>query len=269
MTRFWRRHGHKILAGHSILVLCLVVFGALTITFSANIFALLAAATSSLTSEPVVMYFTPYQTSQMKIGDTATVDLNINSKIPVNAVGATITFPVDAIDVVGFSKAKSFLDLWTEETAIDEQKGEVHFSGGTFRKGGITGTSTVITLAIRAKRAGDPQLDFKETEVYASNPSGTSVSTGLHPLVLHIAAPVAAKVVQGGGGSAPMSISAPGSPTPPKADLNGDGYVNLIDVSIMAIHILGPYDPRYDLDMDGTVGLSDFSIVVSKMGTRI
>jgi hypothetical protein len=88
----------------------------------------------------------------------------VNARVPINALGITIKYPQDLIEVVGVSKQKSFLDLWTEDTAIREEAGEVHFSGGTTAHGGLLGTSTAITLTIEAKKPGTATISFEDVE---------------------------------------------------------------------------------------------------------
>ena len=41
------------------------------------------------------------------------------------------------------------------------------------------------------------------------------------------------------------------------ADINGDGAINLMDVSLFAGDYFGPYDYRSDFHWDGVVNLSD------------
>ena len=223
----------------------------------------------ALTTAPAVLYFTPYGDKTLQVGEVTQVDININAHIAVNALGITIKFPQDILEVVGFSKEKSFLDLWTEDTAIKEDTGEVHFSGGTTQKGGLIGTSTTLTLSIRAKKPGMAILSFEDPQVYASDGNGTLLPSRSRSVTFTISEPVAIPLdntisaVSAGGGT---TMSPQKALVPPSSDLNGDGKVDLIDMSIMVIHIIGSYDSRYDLNLDGTVGISDLSILISQMG---
>ncbi len=267
MIRSVRRYLHKYFASHTALLVALLFVGIMTFTLQGtDISRLLAAATSSLTKAPVVLYFTPYDNSTIEVGKTTKIDLNINARIPINAVGITVTFPQDTLEIVGFSKEKSFLDLWTEETAIKEDLGEVHFSGGTIRQGGLVGTSTALTITVRAKKSGQAKLSFGSAEVFASDGKGMSVENEAQELTITI--PEAPKTAsasagngEGGGGG-----GTPEHPLPRSADLNGDGIVNIIDVSILIVRMFGAYDPRYDLDMDGTISIADLSVLLSKLG---
>ena len=247
-----------------------VVFLAITLQ-GANIIGLLATASDSLSSTPATFYFTPYSDHMLVVGQDADVDININARVPVNAIGVTIKFPPDMIEVVGFSKQKSFLNLWTEDTTIQEETGEVHFSGGTTVKGGLTGTSTALTLTLEAKKPGTATLTFENAQAYASDGSGTQLVSRTHSITFTIPAtsssPIVANVPTPAPATGASTISAPTAPTPPSADLNGDGKIDITDMSILILHMFGMYDPRYDLNLDGSVNIADLSVLMSKMGS--
>jgi hypothetical protein len=259
MIRSVRKYLHQNFAGHTALLSLLLFVGIMTVSLrGTDIGSLVASATSSLIKAPAVLYFTPYDDEIVQVGDT---------RVPINAIGITVKFPRDTIEVLGFSKEKSFLDLWTEETSIKEEIGEVHFSGGTFVPDGFLGTSTALTLTVRAKKSGEARLTFENTEVFASDGKGENIPNDSHSFTFTVLDTPrdTSHGVAGPSGSASGNTT-PEQPLPRSADLNGDGSVTLIDVSILAIRIFGPYDPRFDLDMDGAIGLSDLSILLSKMG---
>lgn len=267
MRRFLRKHLGDIAASHTILAsVALIALVATVLTVSrTDLIALIANATSSLTGSPATLYFMPYgDSNDLYVGETSSIDINLNANVPINAIGTTIGFPTDSLEVIGISKKKSVLDLWTEETAINEDSGEVHFSGGSVRPGGLVGTGTALTLTVRAKKAGDATLAFKEAQVFPDDGKGKPLSSELRSFTYHI--------VQK---SSPAPASTPQEIAPPinteevqmprSADLDGNGSVNLIDVSILAIHLFGSYDARYDLNLNGAVDLPDLSILFSKM----
>lgn len=250
------------------LVALLFAAGAVTLSFrGVDIFALVAAATSSLTRSPVTLYMTPYDDTQLEIGAAKKIDISINARESINAIGTTITFPGDLVEVLGFSKEKSFFNLWTEDTKISEDNGEIHFSGGTTMSGGLTGTGTVLTIAVRAKKSGHVELKFKNYEVYSGDGTGTKLDSDARALIFDVPEPTRA-VATGGSGSPNVSNQnvlqneKPLSRTP---DVNTDGAVNLIDVSIMMMRLVMPYDYHFDLDMDGAITLGDVSIVIANV----
>ena len=245
-TNAWTRH--------SVVACVVVLMAGLAVTFQQqNVFTLLAAATSSLPSETTVVYFMPASTDPLSVGDTVDVDININALVPINVFGATISFPPDSLEVISISKAKSFLDLWTEETAIREDVGEVHFSGGTIRKGGLTGVATALTVTLRAKKAGLANLTFLNVDVLASNGNGDYVENGRRGISFEIREP----------------LEVP-SPTSTDTDYVSStslefSNVSLLDMSIFTMRLFGPYSIKYDLNRDGILNLSDLSVFFGRI----
>jgi|GEM_PF-932085 len=249
-------------------VVVLVAVGAITVSIRAvDILGLVAAATSSIIQAPATLYLTSYDDLDMQVGDVKKIDVAVNARTPINAVGATIKFPQDSMEVLGFTKEKSFFDLWTEETAINEDTGEIHFSGGTTRTGGLMGTGTVLTLTVRAKKSGQSTLYFKDSQVYSADGKGTLLDNDARTLTFDVQQQPQPALATISSGATPAQVSAqPQKPLPKSADLNGDGAVNLIDMSIMIIHMMMvPYDQRYDLNMDGFVNISDLSVLLSQV----
>ncbi len=238
MKHFVHRHRRKIV-GHGVLV-----------------FALLATSVVTFNGGTTTLFFMPHANT-VRVGETVQVDVNVNTKTPINALGATIQFPPDKLQVVSISKERSFLDLWTEDTTIKEAEGQVHFSGGTFRQGGLAGTGTMLTLTLKALQAGPAKIAFEGAEVYAHDGTGLVVDRSLKTVELTVA-PQAPRVQP--QADAPVATSPAPSP-----DLNGDGAVNLIDASIITYHFFRSYNPRYDLDVNGKVGLSDISVLFANM----
>lgn len=263
-----RRSPSPVRSGMVIIAIFLAVF--VTVRYGGpSIVSLLASASSSLIQYDAVAYFTPYDNSKnLKVGETARVDVDINVTKPANVFGATITFPVDTLEVVGIDKERSFMDLWTEETAIDELKGEVHFSGGTTRKGGLTGTGTAITLSVRAKKSGKAELTFKDAEIYSSDGTGRTLEKVMRSQMLTIDAP---PTVSGGGTSGTSSVGedsmivtrTPPPPGPPASnpDIDGNGRVSIVDATLLVLRFIAPYESRFDLNRDGRIDWADVSVV--------
>ncbi len=221
--------------------------------------SLLASTTSSLYTAPVTFFMIPQHETTLSVGETSVIDVNINANVAVNVVGATIVFPPELVDIVAVSKEKSFLDLWTEDTTIREELGEIRFSGGTTHPGGHTATGTLLTLTIKAKESGDATLTFKDTQAFAHDGKGEALTHDARAITyrfIEAASETPAKAVPRTAATATLI---------PNADLNGDDRISLIDISIFTIKMLGAYSPRYDLNTDGTLGLSDLSILFTQM----
>ena len=250
---------HRIGILHAVAVLILLVASTtVLINRGGSIMTLIAGSAASLGNE-TVLYISPHSSTTLKVGETTDIDIRVNSKTPINTVGATVKFPQDMIDIVGISKEHSFLDLWTEETSIKETDGEVHFSGGTVESGGLSGIGTIVTLTLKAKKSGDAQIYFKDAQIFAADGKGSEVPSSKRAYTFQI--PDAALA----GGSSNASNMNEETLTPPSIDFNGDGKVNVVDLSIIAIQIIAPYNAKYDLDRDGAATLADLSIFFTRM----
>ena len=268
MTHQWLIHTRRAINRHRTLIFLLLVLVVLAVKLQGeSLLGLLAAASSSISSSSTTAYFTPYDQETLHVGDTAEIDVNINAKVPINALGIIIKFPQDALEIVGISKKRSFLDLWTEETVIKEESGEVHFSGGTTRRGGLEGVGTALTMSVRAKKEGEAKLYFENVSIFAHDGKGTAVKSTNHPFTYEILKKEE-MVSPASGGTNNNNVVVELTPTAPSADFNNNGSVTLVDMSILTIRMIAPYNARYDLDMDGNVGLSDLSILMSQMGRQ-
>lgn len=220
------------------------------VTHSVIVVSLMAASAVTFNAGHTTLYMEPAGAQQLAVGETADVAVRLASSVPVNAMSATLAFPPDLLQVVSISKEGSFLDLWTEETAIREETGEIHWSGGSTAHGGVTGTSTALTLRLKALRSGSAQMYFKDAQVLASDGAGTPVETVGTPFTYDIHAPGTA-----GGGSQ----------TPPTMDFDHDNRIDIGDMSILLIHLGGTYDARYDLNRDGVLSIGDLSVMFTRM----
>lgn len=237
MYSLLRRHARTILVGHG------------------TVIALLT--TSMMVGIPkAVLYISPTQ-ENLRLGESMTLVVNLNAKIPVNAIGVTLVIPPE-IEVVAISKEGSFIDLWTEETILRETAGELRFSGGSLERGGLTGVHTALTLTVRAKSPGEAVFSFKDTEVRAHDGIGDLVSTELRTLSISIAEDMPHGTI-GETAHATRAVN---------ADFDGNGAVTIADLSILMLRIFGTYDARFDLNQDGLLSLADLSIFLNALQGR-
>jgi hypothetical protein len=92
--------------------------------------------------------------------------------------------------------------------------------------------------------------------VLASDGKGTTVESVDRPFTYTIRSQEVAS-----GASAPPSV-----PPLPRADINGDGRIDIADMSMLLLKLVRPYDARYDLNGDGVVNIGDLSVLFSYMG---
>jgi hypothetical protein len=251
---------HKIGILHAVAVLVLLVASTtVLINRGGSIMTLLAGSAASIATD-TVLYISPHSSTTLKVGETTDVDVRVNTKTAINTVGATLKFPEDMLEVVGISKADSFLDLWTEETTIKEQTGEVHFSGGTLAPGGLSGVGTVVTLTLKAKKAGPAELSFKDAQIFAADGRGSELQ--INKRVFTFTIPEVPGTIASTGGASHMNEE---KLDPLTIDFNGDGKINVVDLSIMAFQVIAPYNAKFDLDRDGASTLADLSIFFTRM----
>lgn len=251
----------KVSLGYGIVLILILAFFAVSVFSNrAAIFSLVASSASTTRTRDPIIFFAPRGADTLSIGETTDIDIRINTPLPVNAVGATIYFPTDMIDIIGVSKESSFLDLWTEETVIKEVLGEVRFSGGTLTKGGVTDIATILTLTVRAKKIGRAELSFKEAEIFAHDGKGLPLENERRSFTYTISEPKA----EAPSAARPSAQNSIEEVYIPSGDFNNDGTTSFADVSILAIQLLASYNPRFDLDRDGTINLRDLSIIFAK-----
>jgi len=146
-------------------------------TFSFLFFPSLSKATN--------LYLMP-QSQTVYQGDSFIVELRINTEDEeINAVEIGLTFPVDLLEVVDFSKGNSILTLWLAEPKI--QKGEIIFLGGI--PGGFNGEGLLAKITFLGKEIGKSEISFKEISQVLLNdglgtPAKLSLSEGNYEIIL-------------------------------------------------------------------------------------
>jgi hypothetical protein len=123
--------------------------------------------------------------------DTFLVEIRIDVEEEcINAIGANISFPQDALEAIDFTQGNSIILLWVESPAIEQESGLIYFSGvipGGYcgRLPGDPGLSNLIgRIVFRVKdRSGlEPsgeivKVNFsEETEVLLNDGLGTAAS---------------------------------------------------------------------------------------------
>lgn len=190
-------------------------------------------------------------------GNTFTISVLVSSALPVNAFTGMVTFNQSVIAVDSISYNTSIANLWTEEPWFSQGAGTINFTGGTTRKGGFTGTGTLVTVTFKALTPGDAKLQLHNarilqhdglgTDTTLAEPLGTIFTVTTHTSETAMTVPVATKV-----NVIPLYL-----PT----DLNHDGHTDLADISIFLLY-LATGDKRGDVTSDGHVNATDFSVLL-------
>jgi len=139
----------------------------------------------------VILIFCFFQTSEIFAADASLflepangsyrVKENFSIKIRVNSDGATInaaeasiSFPVDLIEVQSLSKSNSIFQLWPEEPAFSNSRGVINFGGG-IPAPGFNGIGTIATINFKVKKEGEANVNISEGQVLAADGRGTDI----------------------------------------------------------------------------------------------
>lgn len=103
-----------------------------------------------------------------------TAHLNSEHEI-INAAEITLTYPADMLEVTGVSRGGSFLTLWIEEPAVDDEAGTVTFIGG-IPNGSLIADGIVASVTFRSKVPGGIEIGFDDeiTRVFLNDGQGTT-----------------------------------------------------------------------------------------------
>lgn len=118
--------------------------------------------------------------STVKIGDTVTVDVKIDSPdVAVNAVQATVQFPKDILSVTNLDYSSSVFSFWLQKPAYSNENGEVTFIGGSTE--GFVGQSLqVLRINFKVVGTGQAPINFTDAAVTASNGSGSNILSAMN-----------------------------------------------------------------------------------------
>jgi hypothetical protein len=109
--------------------------------------------------------------------DDVAVLVTINSEgQDVNTAQATISFPVNLLEVTKIDQTDSVFSFWLQQPAFDNTKGTITFVGGSVN--GFNGPGLkVMHLAFRVKGSGTGKLGVTDGAITASDGTGTNVYT--------------------------------------------------------------------------------------------
>lgn len=145
---------------YSFLILAFVVFLAAPVTVSA---ATLSISPTSGTYEA---------------GDRITAKVIVSSSVPLNAVSGTVTVSPSMFAIESVLKTGSVLNFWVTEPAVSSAAGTARFEGvalnGFQGNGGV-----VVTLILRALKAGPGSVTIQSGQVLANDGQGTDITSGV------------------------------------------------------------------------------------------
>lgn len=141
-------------------------------------------------------------TTVLSPGETTTLRIVVNTEgVAVNNAEAKLSFPSDVIEVVSTSKAGSILSLWVEDVSFSNSAGIITFNGGIPTPGYIGSQGLVVSVVVKAKKAGQAEFVFSNTAVRANDGLGTNVLTSQKGITLSV-----------------VGVTVPSEPTTPQTD---------------------------------------------------
>ncbi len=188
------------------------------------------------------MLIVPTQGS-FNVGDTINTAVFVSTADQaINAVEAEITYEPSKLEVLNLSKTDSVFKLWIQEpTVSSDQSGVIGFSGVVPSPGFIGQSGQLMTVSFKVKDIGNTVIGIKNAQVLANDGLGSNVLSAVTPASLSLV-----------------------KPKPVSSDINGDGKVDLTDLSILISNWGSTKNRKVDLNGDGKVNLADVSILLSK-----
>lgn len=213
---------------------------------------------TTIISAPVSITLEPTSGTRI-VGETFVTTLKIKSTTPVNVFKGLLVFDESKLTVTSIDYNTSIADLWAEEPWYSNGDGTINFTGGTTARGGFVGEGILITITFTAKNPGEAMVALEDMRVLRHDGFGTEA-----PLSAPIDAVFAVEEAQleketlfNGPLEGPKVTVIPEAPD---RDLNDDGKQSMADVSIFMSDLVSK-NLRSDLNGDGAVNLEDLSIL--------
>ena len=109
------------------------------------------------------VFFIP-QSFQYHNNDTFIKDVYIDTNNEyINVIKSEITFNSNVLEVIDVIKGESIIKLWSEEVSVSNEEGLIKFSGGI--PNGYKGSGLIFKIIFKAKKEGNCQLNFSQTEI--------------------------------------------------------------------------------------------------------
>jgi len=216
-----------------------------------SILAILSATVITSTDSSYIK-LSPSQSVALN-GEEFTIDVFAYAHVPVNALDLTIEFEPKSFAVLGIDTGQSVLTVWTQEPNVRDNI--ITLGGGTYRRGFI-GEHLVATVRVKALYTGKTDISIKTAQLLAGDGKGTPVEISRNSSITK------KSFVIYDQNTDPSVISA-GIDVKIKSDINGDGQVNLQDVSAFMAAWYTKSE-MYDFNSDNKMNIIDFSIILAR-----
>jgi hypothetical protein len=224
----------------------------------------------------VVVSVYPYQ-KLVKVGEVFTIDIKVENVTGLQGVDFCLKYDsvlLNASKVEEGSFMKSFGPTFLVKQAIEKDyqmyRGRVWFVAVIMGNGSATGSGTIATVTFNATGAGEGELDLFSISPYNSD-----------QIKLVTCGPVPIPHAVSDGHVVVSSDPADPPADPPRdllvalsSDLNGDGVVNIVDMSIVG-RAYGKsegesgYVQKADLDQNGVLDIRDLTRIAVDFGRTL
>lgn len=225
--------------------------GTVRYMFSAvlSLAALLGAAV--VTSTDVSYVRLEASATTIEQGKPFYVDVYAYAHVPVNAIDITLRFDKNVVSVTGVDTGQSVLTIWTQEPVVEGN--QVILRGGTFRKGFVQ-EHKIATVNLVARTSGQSSFSATDVILLAGDGEGTPVIVA-ESIDNYVNLYVYDENADPGSIGVDVAVNI-------VSDINGDGKVNLQDVSIF-MSAWNKKNRIFDFNGDGRMTFRDFSIILS------
>ncbi len=199
------------------------------------------------------------QSGTAVIGETFTVDIIVESAIPVNVFKGSLVFNPDVLYIQDINYNTSVADLWAERPWYSNGEGTMNFIGGTTKKGGFVGKASIISITFKTKAVGQATVTMDEVRILKHDGLGTDAEIGQSIDAIFVVENETLQnetIVQKSSVGPTIAVL----PEKPSTDLNRDGKQTILDVSIFMAD-LATQNKQSDFNQDGVVDLKDLSIL--------
>ncbi len=150
--------------------------------------------------------------SNLKVGDIVAVSLYVNADgEPINSVEGVLKLTSDVLEIQSISTAGSILNLWVEQPAFSGNA--ITFNGGIPNPGYSASKGKIITIFMKAIKAGSAIVDFQSASVRANDGMGTDVLNGKYNTTINVAGAVIPSVGEDVQTTPPVQTSTPSQNT--------------------------------------------------------
>ena len=224
------------------------------------ILSLIGIWTAVVTTEPAQILLEPDHATSV-INEPFTINVVIKSDVPANAFSGLIEFDNKILKVTAIEYNTSIADLWVTKPWYENGEGTINFAGGTTRAGGFTGRDSLLTITFTPITVGIGTVKITNAQILAHDGLGSEleIKPTADALFTDTSLNTQTKIISSSNEKT-SSFSIVNKV--PNFDLNNDGDIGLLDISIFMPNLLSN-NPVCDFNNDGKVNTTDFSMLLN------